>query len=114
MIALIQMWIFLVLAVALLAVEVWALINALRFRADAYTAARRFVTALLRRPAEERPAPTAVVFESTATGAQFVFTSGLPERAYRAALAEAPGQGAGRFVWDGASGAWLQFEPGSA
>ena len=39
MIALIQMWIFLLLAVALLAVEVWALINALRFRADAYVAA---------------------------------------------------------------------------
>ncbi|WP_114853568.1 DUF2516 family protein [Brachybacterium sp. YJGR34] len=39
MIALIQMWIFLVLSLALLAVEVWALVNALRFRADAYTAA---------------------------------------------------------------------------
>lgn len=39
MIALIQMWIFLVLAVALLAVEIWALVNALRFRADAYVAA---------------------------------------------------------------------------
>lgn len=39
MIALIQMWIFFVLAVALLAVEVWALVNALRFRPDAYTAA---------------------------------------------------------------------------
>ena len=39
MVALIQMWIFFVLAVALLALEVWALINALRFRADAYTAA---------------------------------------------------------------------------
>ncbi len=39
MIALLQMWIFLVLAVALLAVEIWALVNALRFRPDAYTAA---------------------------------------------------------------------------
>ncbi|MGP9706769.1 DUF2516 family protein [Brachybacterium sp. AOP24-D1-21] len=39
MIALIQMWIFLVLAVALLAVELWALVNALRFRPDAYVAA---------------------------------------------------------------------------
>ena len=39
MIALIQMWIFLVLAVAMLALEVWAFVNALRFRPDAYTAA---------------------------------------------------------------------------
>ncbi len=35
----IQMWIFLALAVALFAVEIWALINAIRFRPDAYTAA---------------------------------------------------------------------------
>jgi hypothetical protein len=41
MIALVQLWIFAVLAVVLFAVEVWALINALRFRADAYTAAGR-------------------------------------------------------------------------
>ena len=39
MIALIQMWIFVVLSLALLAVEIWALINALRFRPDAYIAA---------------------------------------------------------------------------
>lgn len=39
MIALIQMWIFAVLALALLAVEVWAFANAIRFRPDAYVAA---------------------------------------------------------------------------
>lgn len=39
MIALIQMWILAVLALALLAVEVWAFVNALRFRPDAYVAA---------------------------------------------------------------------------
>ncbi|MGP9538538.1 DUF2516 family protein [Brachybacterium sp. AOP43-C2-M15] len=39
MIALIQTWIFLLIALALLAVEIWALVNALRFRADAYVAA---------------------------------------------------------------------------
>ncbi|MEE1650899.1 DUF2516 family protein [Brachybacterium sp. J144] len=39
MIALIQMWILAVLALVLLAVEVWAFVNALRFRPDAYTAA---------------------------------------------------------------------------
>ncbi|WP_193107324.1 DUF2516 family protein [Brachybacterium sp. FME24] len=39
MIALIQMWIFLVLALALLVAEIWAFVNALRFRPDAYVAA---------------------------------------------------------------------------
>lgn len=39
LIAAIQTWIFAVLALALFAVEVWALVNALRFRADAYVAA---------------------------------------------------------------------------
>jgi Protein of unknown function (DUF2516) len=39
MIGLIQMWIFLVLALALLAAEIWAFVNALRFRPDAYVAA---------------------------------------------------------------------------
>lgn len=41
MVALIQMWIFLVLAVALLAVELWAFVNAVRFRPDAYVAASK-------------------------------------------------------------------------
>ncbi|MGP5089608.1 DUF2516 family protein [Brachybacterium tyrofermentans] len=41
MVAVIQMWIFLVLSLALLAVEVWAFVNALRFRADAYVAASK-------------------------------------------------------------------------
>ncbi|MBE9403558.1 DUF2516 family protein [Brachybacterium sp. p3-SID1565] len=39
MIAAIQMWIFAVLALALLALEVWAFVNAIRFRSDAYVAA---------------------------------------------------------------------------
>jgi hypothetical protein len=34
-----QYWIFAVIAVVLFAVEIWALVNALRFRPDAYTAA---------------------------------------------------------------------------
>ncbi|MGY5765576.1 DUF2516 family protein [Brachybacterium sp. DNPG3] len=41
MIATIQMWIFAVLAVILFAVEVWAFVNALRFRPDAYVAASK-------------------------------------------------------------------------
>lgn len=39
MIATIQMWIFAVLGVVLFAAEVWAFVNALRYRPDAYTAA---------------------------------------------------------------------------
>ncbi|UVY85258.1 DUF2516 family protein [Brachybacterium sp. NBEC-018] len=39
MIASAQLWIFAVLALLLFLVEIWALVNALRFRADAYTAA---------------------------------------------------------------------------
>ncbi|MBK0332033.1 DUF2516 family protein [Brachybacterium sp. MASK1Z-5] len=34
-----QYWIFAVIAVVLFAIEIWALVNALRFRPDAYTAA---------------------------------------------------------------------------
>lgn len=40
-VAAIQHWIFVVLAVALFALEVWAFANALRFRADAYVAASK-------------------------------------------------------------------------
>lgn len=39
MIATIQVWIFALLALALFAVEVWALVNAIRYRPDAYIAA---------------------------------------------------------------------------
>ena len=39
MIPLIQTWLFAVLALALFAIEVWAFVNALRFRSDAYVAA---------------------------------------------------------------------------
>lgn len=38
---LIESWIFIVLAAALLAVEVWALVNALRFSPAAYVAASK-------------------------------------------------------------------------
>jgi len=61
---------------------------------DAYAAVRRLVRTLLggaRRTERAGPVPTAVVFESTETGAQFVFTDGLPERAFRAAVEMDPG-----------------------
>lgn len=38
-VAVIQQWVFAALAAALFAMELWALVNAARFRADAYAAA---------------------------------------------------------------------------
>ena len=86
--------------------------------ADGYEALRDFVKRLLtkRHPHknENAAAPTAVVFESKATGAQFVFTPGLPDEAYRAALTVEPGATGGRWVWDSSAQAWLEFEKGQA
>lgn len=39
MVSTIQLWIFAVLALALFAIEIWAFVNAIRFRPDAYVAA---------------------------------------------------------------------------
>jgi hypothetical protein len=52
------------------------------------------------------------VFENTATGAEFVFMQGLPEDAFRQAVALDPGPEPGRWVWDHAQGAWSRFEAG--
>lgn len=41
MVAIIQYWVFALLALALFAVEIWAFVNAIRFRADAYVAASK-------------------------------------------------------------------------
>lgn len=41
MVAVIQMWIFVVLSLAILAMGLWAFINAIRFRPDAYVAASK-------------------------------------------------------------------------
>jgi hypothetical protein len=84
---------------------------------DAYNAVRRFVRGLFgqddRRGQPSGTAPAAVVFESTATGAQFVFTPGLPDKAFRAALGIDPGQQPGRWVWDASAQRWLRFEAGT-
>lgn len=92
---------------------------------DAYDAVKHFVGRLLarRRKADAdqgRPAdaaepegtsgPSAVVFESTESGAQFVFTRGLPDDAYRAALEVDTGTTPGRWVWDPTAKAWMRFE----
>ena len=88
--------------------------------ADGYEALRDFVKRLLtkrhphKKEAAHGEAPAAVVFESKATGAQFVFTPGLPEEAYREALKADPGAAGGRWVWDTSARAWLEFEKGQA
>jgi hypothetical protein len=83
---------------------------------DAYDAVKTFVGRLLSRKkgdadkADESKAPSAVVFESRATGAQFVFTRGLPDEAFRAAIAVDPGTAPGRWTWDSMARKWLRFE----
>ena len=72
-----------------------------RFGGDAYAALRRWVQGLFGRDDGSR-APSTVVFENTATGAEFVFTPGLPEDAFRQAVALDPGPEPGRWVWDDA------------
>lgn len=83
-----------------------------RFAGDAYAALQSWVQQLLgRERGEAGRAPASVVFESGTTGAQFVFTPGLPEGAFRQALALDPGEEPGRWVWDTQERVWLRFEP---
>jgi hypothetical protein len=85
--------------------------------ADAYTALRGFVKKLLTHDETHKKAsgkaPSAVVFESRETGAQFVFTPGLPEAAFHAALQVKARPDPGRWVWDTGAAAWLRLEDGS-
>lgn len=85
-----------------------------RFGADAYDGVRRFVGKLLARARgdapEEDSGPTAVVFESRDTHAQFVFTRDLPASAYKAALSVDPGASPGRWVWSHKTDQWVRFE----
>jgi hypothetical protein len=87
---------------------------------DAYAAARRFIRRLYGQDEGESsstdasPAPAAVVFESTETGAQFVFTPGLPDEAFRAAMEMASGPASGRWGWDTCAGTGLRCVAGSA
>jgi hypothetical protein len=83
------------------------------FGQDAYRALQGFVRRLVgRSPSSPTPAPAAVEFVSAATGARFVFTSGLPEAAFRAALAADAGTRRGRWVWDQATSRWLCINDG--
>lgn len=81
-----------------------------RVAADAYTGLTAFVRRLLQKDPDAVHAPTSVVFESTATGAQFVFVPGLPEEAFRQALTVQSAGGAGRWTWDPSARRWLLIE----
>jgi hypothetical protein len=82
-----------------------------RLAGDTYASLQSWVKRLFGRAGDERsPTPASVVFESEATGAQFVFTPGLPDDAFRQALTLDPGNEPGRWVWDTHERAWLRFE----
>ena len=80
--------------------------------ADAHRSLRRFVRSLLRGESETPAAqsPRAVIFESSATGAQFVFTDGLPAEAYEQAIALDPEGRRGRWAWADAHDTWVPLE----
>jgi hypothetical protein len=83
---------------------------------SAYDALRRFVARLFgrdRQRAEEDPAPDVVIFESTSTGAQFLFTADLPAVAYQRALEWDVDDEPGRWMWHAGSNNWLRFESAS-
>lgn len=77
---------------------------------DALPVLRRLVRQLFGRP-EASVKPTTVVFESTASGAQFIFTQDLPDEAYRKAVLLNPGDEPGRWTWEPGSKEWIRFEP---
>ena len=54
--------------------------------------------------------PEVVVFESTSTGAQFVFTANLSATAFQQAIELDPGDAPGRWVWQDAMDKWVRFE----
>jgi hypothetical protein len=80
---------------------------------DAWQGLRHFVGRFIgdeKAPEDPVVRPEAVVFESAATGAQFIFTAGLPVSAFREAIELDPGDGPGRWSWDGAQERWMRFE----
>jgi len=77
---------------------------------EAWRGLQKFVRRLTGDGGDPAPGPAAVVFESSATGAQFVFTAGLPAAAFQQAIELDPGDGPGRWIWDGAQKKWTRFE----
>lgn len=86
---------------------------------DAHGILKRFLGALFGEevdssPSEGAPAsPEAALFQSAATGAQFLFTPRLPDEALREALALDPGEDPGTWTWDGQARRWLRVETSS-
>jgi hypothetical protein len=78
----------------------------------AYRTLRAFVTRVLssQSKAAAGPVPNVVLFRSATSGAEFVFTSNLPEEAFRKAVEVDPGAEPGRWVWDPRSRTWLRFD----
>jgi hypothetical protein len=83
---------------------------------EAYGALKRFVGKLFGHDPTQKPdaattgSPDVVIFESTTSGAQFLFTSGLPNEAFKLAVELDPGPEPGRWVWDSQAHNWLKFE----
>ena len=87
-----------------------------RFGGEAIAKCRKLVGLLARQPRNEKAtespeeqSPHAVVFELP-NGAQFVFTAGLPEDAYRKVLDIPASPQKGRWTWDVRDENWLCFE----
>ncbi|GAA4746991.1 hypothetical protein GCM10023328_31510 [Modestobacter marinus] len=82
-----------------------------RLAADACTGLRDWVQSLLG-TGQERAGARAVVFENEVTGAEFVFTAGLPAEAFRAAVEQGAEVEPGRWTWDASGREWVRFESG--
>ena len=80
---------------------------------SAWKSLQRFVRKLFSddpAAATDRKRPEVVVFESTSTGAQFVFTANMSASAFRQAIELDPGDAPGRWVWQDATDKWIRFE----
>lgn len=82
---------------------------------DAQAMLKRFLESLFGRNGdsgaeEAQTGPDAAMFQSAASGAQFLFTPRLPDEALRKALALDPGEDPGTWTWDGQARRWLRVE----
>jgi hypothetical protein len=81
---------------------------------SAWKALQRFVRKLFSDDADgatpKGNRPEVVVFESTSTGAQFVFTANMSASAFRQAIELDPGEAPGRWVWHDPTDKWIRFE----
>jgi hypothetical protein len=80
---------------------------------EAHSALKRFVARLFGRDLpqpDDAGSPDVVIFESTSTGAQFLFTADLPAAAYRQALSWDSTAEPGRWMWHTGTSHWLRFE----